>query len=147
MKYMRLILGLTLAAASLSGCTSERTSNSGPVAHVKARVLAWGCKLPYDSSIVVYFDDFYSVQSPQLLDGTESRRAKVTFQDAAETSQSDYTDKSSSVEFALQPGLYKVIIESSFSTPDTIHDYAVAHDTSIVLEYVCERRFLPGERP
>lgn len=151
MNWIKSILGLILAAALLSGCTNEWTSNSEPLAHVEALVVAWNCNIPYDSTkeyrdtTGAIFDDFYLYQYVTLLDDTPSRRAKVTFKDMNNIAQTEFTDRSSYVEFMLNPGLYSIFIESSFGKTDTISDYLVSSDTSVVLEYVCKRRLLPGE--
>ncbi|MGB5105781.1 MAG: hypothetical protein WBP42_03600, partial [Candidatus Zixiibacteriota bacterium] len=144
MNWTKLVIGLALVAAFLLSCTNEWTSNSEPLANVRALVRALGCPLPYDSTKTVYFDDFYSVQSPQLLDETPSRRAKVTFEDINKIARTEFTDRSSYVEFTLRPGSYRIFIESSFGKPDTISDYQITADTSIVLDYICNLRHLPG---
>lgn len=68
----------------------------------------------------------------------------ITFQGSNHMSESEFTDESSHVEFTLRPGTYRVLIESSYWKPDTIANLQIFADTSIILDYICNLRQLPG---
>jgi hypothetical protein len=138
-------LGILALAAfwNLFGCGDDRSVDNsiptnGPLTHIRARVFAWGCERSVDTTAVRnYFDDFYGRSLPQLFNASEKRRARVTFYDSQERTRTALTDDSSYIAVAVPSGLYRIVIETKFSTPDTIFDYAVVQDTLIELDYVC----------